>query len=222
MIKIDLHTHSTHSPDGGISAKHYKHILESGKLDCIAVTDHDDIAFAEKLQKRLGDKIIIGEEVTTTEGEIIGLFLKSKIDPHQSARKTAEAIKKQGGLVYVPHPFETARKGLDATALASIAELVDIIETYNARSLQGRRRPRAIAWAEERGIAMAASSDAHGGSALGRTFSLIAKIPDAKTLIDLLQHQSSDYSRKRVPLRGYLHPKLNRVKKRVTRRRKTS
>ena len=108
--KIDLHTHSIISYDGGITEKQYRKILEMGILDYVAITDHNETRFAGIMQKKFGDKIIIGEEIKTKEGEIIGLFLKKTIASGQSTEETAAAIHLQGGLVYIPHPFETRRK----------------------------------------------------------------------------------------------------------------
>ena len=77
MIKLDLHTHSIISPDGGLTEAHYKRVLTQGALDCLAITDHNDITFAQMMWQRFGKKIIVGEEITTSEGEMIGLFLKN-------------------------------------------------------------------------------------------------------------------------------------------------
>jgi Predicted metal-dependent phosphoesterases (PHP family) len=74
MYKVDLHTHSIASPDGSLNEDNYRKMLETGRLDCIAVTDHNTIAFAKELHANLGDRIIVGEEITTLDGEIIGLF----------------------------------------------------------------------------------------------------------------------------------------------------
>ncbi|MCA9330415.1 PHP domain-containing protein, partial [Candidatus Saccharibacteria bacterium] len=112
MYKVDLHTHSQASPDGGITAEQYAHVLSTGLLDMIAITDHNSIAYAQEVQKQLGDKIIVGEEIMTNDGEIVGLFLTQVIEPGLSAQETCRRIKAQHGLVYIPHPFETVRKGL--------------------------------------------------------------------------------------------------------------
>src|SRR5580658_33632 len=104
MLKIDLHTHSVASPDGGIMADKYRECLELGKLDYIAITDHNSIDFALNLRTEFERKIIVGEEILTSEGEIIGLFLSELVPPNLSPIETIELIKRQGGLVYVPHP----------------------------------------------------------------------------------------------------------------------
>src|SRR4051812_4619386 len=112
MFKIDLHTHSVESKDGGISFEQYAHALSTNRLDVIAITDHDTIDFATHAQTELGDRIIVGEEIMSTGGEIVGLYLKEAVKAGLSPLETVKQIREQGGLVYVPHPFETVRKGL--------------------------------------------------------------------------------------------------------------
>jgi len=213
MYKLDLHTHSTASPDGGLSYNDYREMLASGKLDFIGVTDHNTIEFAHELHKSLGDQIIIGEEITTAEGEIIGLYLQDKIPAGMSVVEAAKAIHDRGGLVYVPHPFETVRKGLSRAALDEITQYVAIVETRNGRAVFQNRSVEAIAWAKEHRVPGAASSDSHGRHGWGRTFSVIAEPPTRDTLAELLRdatHQASFPG-----LRGVLHPKMNRLRKRL-------
>lgn len=212
MLKIDLHTHSYASPDGSLTPKHYKRMLDTKGLDIIAVTDHNTIEAAQKLNKKLGEAIIIGEEIDTQEGEIVGLYLTEPVAPGLSARQAAETIREQGGLVYIPHPFETVRKGIQKDALNTIANMVDIIETHNGRALFQGRGDEALAWAKTHNVAAAASSDAHGWVGWGSTYSRITTVPTAKTLPGLLIETAS-----RLPgtvgLAGVLYPKFNRLRK---------
>ncbi|HEY8999610.1 MAG TPA: PHP domain-containing protein [Candidatus Saccharimonadales bacterium] len=212
MIAIDLHTHSEGSPDGGLRLRDYARMLASGTLQAIAITDHDDILFAQSVQESLGDQIIVGEEISTREGELIGLFLNERIAPGLSARETVETIKAQNGLVYVPHPFETVRKGISKQTLDGIAKLVDIVEVHNGRAIFQNRGSLAQKWAEENHKATAASSDAHGRRGWGKTFSVITEMPRQSTLVELLK--SAELSRGTVGLRGALYPKQNRLKRR--------
>src|SRR5262249_41777345 len=161
MYRVDLHTHSAASPDGGLAAENYERVLASGKLQVAAVTDHNRIDFAVELQQKLGDSIIVGEEVAALEGEVIGLYLHETMPQSLPARETSQHIRAHGCLVYIPHSFETARKGLPLAALNQIANLFDVIETYNGRTLQNRGG-RAAAWAAEHKVPQASGSDAHG------------------------------------------------------------
>ncbi|MDA1317355.1 MAG: hypothetical protein O3B87_05045, partial [bacterium] len=101
--KIDLHTHSVLSHDGGISELEYKSVLDAHILDFVAITDHNQIEFALQMHEQFPEKIIVGEEIKTNEGDIIGLFLTKLISPGLSSKKTVELIKDQDGLVYIPH-----------------------------------------------------------------------------------------------------------------------
>lgn len=211
MYKIDLHTHSTASPDGALTAEDYRQMLTSGNLDMIAVTDHDTIAFAVELQRQLGNKIIVGEEIKTTEGEIIGLYLKKQIAPHLTPEATIRQIRQQGGLVYIPHPFETVRQGMPPKTLDRIASDVDIIETANGRAYFQNKSEHARTWAKAHQAAEAASSDAHGRIGWGRTYTIVRELPAKDSLVSLTAR--GKYIARRVGFRGILYPKLNRLKK---------
>ena len=217
MIKVDLHTHSVASRDGGIRPQQYMKVLQEGKLDCIAITDHNATELALRLQHDLGERIIVGEEISTGQGEIIGLFLQETIKPGQSAQATAQRIKDQGGLVYIPHPFETLRAGITEATLERIADLVDIVEVHNARAVFQNKGPKAVTWAAMNNKARACSSDAHGVKALGHTYCLLDKIPRSHSLIDLLKDHPR-FVTKHPPMATLLYPKFNRAKKMITRR----
>lgn len=212
MVKVDLHTHSAASPDGGISADQYRQALNSGRLDCIAITDHNRIDSARKLQAELGqDRIIVGEEISTPEGDIIGLFLSKAIPPQPTTRAAAEAIKAQGGLVYIPHPFETVRSGISEACLDGIKDLVDIVESANGRAYFQNFGPQAHTWAHLHGLPAFASSDAHRAGGLGKTYTALRETPTAKTLIELTSTARKAYAR--PSLLDILAPKRNRVRK---------
>ncbi len=215
MYKVDLHTHSTASRDGGISAAQYAQILEDSDLDYIAVTDHNKIDFALQLHKTLGEHIIVGEEINTLEGEIIGLYLHEPIPRNLPAKTTARAIKDQGGLVYVPHPFETVRRGIPEVILSELIALVDIIEVFNGRAFFQNRGPQAATFARLHHKPGAASSDAHGVKGLGTVYSQINAKPTAKNLTEQLQ--SAHYTTRRPPIQTLLYPKANRIRKRWVR-----
>lgn len=215
MFKLDLHTHSTASPDGGISAEQYAQVLEDGLLDFIAVTDHNSIDHAVHLHELLGEAIIVGEEITAHEGELIGLFLTEAIPPGLTALETAQAIRSQGGLVYLPHPFETVRKGLSPTIVDQIIELVDVIEVFNGRAVFQNKGPQATTVARINGKPGAAASDAHGVKGLGTAFSTIKQSPTAANLVNQLT--VAHLTMHRPPLQTLLYPKAHRLKKRFGR-----
>lgn len=216
MIKIDLHSHSTGSADGGISATKYRQMLHSGILDYVAITDHDTIETAKIIHKELGERIIIGQEVTTLEGEIIGLYLTKQIPKRLSLKAAVEAIKDQKGLVYVPHPFETVRSGLTKQSLDSIVEFVDIVEVHNGRAVFQNKGPEAVTWARLNNKVMASSSDAHGPKGLGTAYTTVDTLPKRQSLTTLLQkaHRVTG----KAPILSLLYPKYHRLRGKLKRK----
>jgi hypothetical protein len=211
--KVDLHTHSIISQDGGITASQYEKVLQTGELDCIAITDHNETSFARIMQKKLGNRIIIGEEITTVEGEIIGLYLNETIPGGISIDEAIASIKHQGGLVYIPHPFEIFRKGLRRSVAERIISDSDIIEVFNGRG-HFRGKPKlAQQFAMENKLPQVASSDAHGAKGLGYTSSLLTDMPTQKSLKELLGKAILDKTY--APFYTFLYPTWNRIKNSV-------
>jgi predicted metal-dependent phosphoesterase TrpH len=216
-VKVDLHTHSIGSPDGGLGLNDYRQALISGQLDYVAITDHETVETAQEFCRQLGElagRVIIGEEIKTTDGEIIGLYLHQTIPGGLTPQQTVDAIKAQNGLVYIPHPFETVRSGISELALGKIIDEVDIIETHNGRAVFGNRGELAKKWAENHQKSPASSSDAHGRHGWLRTYSEVAETPRRDTLVPLLQA-----GRRVTGLvgMGVLYPKLNRLKRKLAR-----
>jgi predicted metal-dependent phosphoesterase TrpH len=211
--KVDLHTHSTASHDGGISTEQYKKVLDMGILDFVAITDHNSIDAALKIQSELGEKIIVGEEIMTSAGEIIGLYLEEAIPSGLSPEQAITQIKEQNGIVYIPHPFETIRKGLHPQVLEEIVKYIDIIEVCNGRAFAQDRSQQTVVWARINQIPGAASSDAHGYHGLGKTYSKVSAVPTRENLVSLIS--SCIPNAERPKLRAILYPKLNKVKKKL-------
>lgn len=212
-FKIDLHTHSIASPDGGITADQYHRAIGSRLVDVVAITDHNTIEFAKELRRKMGDVIIVGEEIMSTAGEIVGLFLDRAIKPGLSPQETIKQIKDQGGLVYIPHPFETVRKGLHPAVLDELVDFVDIIEVCNGRAFFQNKSEQAVVWARVNGKIGGASSDAHGFQGLGSTYTSISEMPTKDNLLALLNKGIPMTGRPSV--RALLYPKLNRLRKKV-------
>lgn len=224
MPKLDLHTHSVASPDGGLTAADYRRILTSGKLDYVAITDHNTVDFALQLQAewqktdpKLAAKIIVGEEIRTTAGEIIGLYLQRTVPKLLSPQETVAAIRAQGGLVCIPHPFETVRSGMPAAALEPIAGKVDAMEVHNGRAVFQNKSQQAYAWVAQHGCAGVASSDAHTHSGWGRTYTTVTAAPTRETLVALLQEatQARAYHVGFPGVRAVAAPKANKLKKKL-------
>jgi predicted metal-dependent phosphoesterase TrpH len=217
VYKVDLHTHSHASPDGGITPDQYRRALSGKVLDCIAITDHNRIDAAQAIQKELGDRIIVGEEIMTTHGEIIGLYLKEAIPSGLSPLETALQIHSQSGIVMIPHPFETTRKGLSESQMSLILDQIDLIEICNGRALNQKLGTKAVVWSKFNNKVGTANSDAHGAKGLGGTYNVLRDLPTQQTLVKLLSMGSAMY--RRPSPRELLYPKYHRIRKKLMRSR---
>lgn len=210
-VNVDLHCHTVASPDGGLTEANIRRMFDAGTLDVIAVTDHNVIYEAVRLQKIFGDQIIVGEEIMTTDGEIIGLYLQEVIRPGLTPQQTVEEIKKQNGIVYVPHPFEKARSGISLNSLNSIAEKVDIVEVINGRSFSKKAQKQAVEWAQANNVAPFASSDAHGRIGWGRVYTELNAQPSHANLVGLAKN--GRLRGKKNGYVSYLYPKYNKIRR---------
>lgn len=216
MFKVDLHTHSILSHDGGLNESDYVALLNNGVLDYVAITDHNEIEFALKLREKLGDNIIVGEEIMTGEGEVTGLYLHERIPPALSIESTIKHILNQKGLAYIPHPFRKFGRSISRTGTEKILSLTDqvIIETFNARTtfFSGTKpHPR---FPDKREVAQAASSDAHCRWGVGTAYTLVSGRPDCKNLVKLISE--GDVFAGRAPLHSLFCPKINKFRKLVS------
>lgn len=218
MIHVDLHTHSIASPDGGLDEDDYWDLLMRAGLDAIAITDHGSIEFATYLKSKdaYKDSIIVGQEVMSSDGEIIGLFLKHRIADGHTPEKTVSEIKKQRGVVLIPHPADAYRSGLSFDSIQKIADKIDGIEARNGRTIRRTKEQKQIEkWAARKKIPLIASSDAHSRSGAGRTYTTLPAFPaHAKDLRSLLKVETK-LTYRRPPLRAFFAPKLNRLRNKM-------
>jgi predicted metal-dependent phosphoesterase TrpH len=170
-IRVELHSHTRHSRDCLLSPEAIIAACQRRGIGALAVTDHNEIEGAFELQRLAPFPVIVGEEVFTEQGEIIGLFLREYIPRGLPAHETVARIKAQGGLVYVPHPFDSYRQGaVGRETLDAIRTDVDLLEVFNARNLQAEDDEQAYAYAWEHGLTMAAGSDAHSVGEFGNAY----------------------------------------------------
>jgi predicted metal-dependent phosphoesterase TrpH len=146
-------------------------------LGAIAVTDHNEVSGAFEAQaKANGIKVIVGEEVKTADqGEVIGLFLRELIPKGLTLQETITEIKRQGGVVYVPHPFDRMHAVPDYEHLMAVLDDVDAIEVFNPRVAIHEFNEEAARFAAKYRIPAGAGSDAHVAQGLG---SVRIRMPD--------------------------------------------
>jgi len=172
LIEVDLHMHTDHSGDCATPVDVLIHTARDRGLGAIAITDHNEVSGAieaRKLAEELGDiKVIVAEEVKTAEqGEVIGLFLEEKIPKGLTMAETIREIRAQGGLVYVPHPFDRFHSVPDYEHLLDIVEEIDLLEVFNPRVAVTSFNEEAVRFARKYRIVPAAGSDSHVAQGLG-------------------------------------------------------
>lgn len=166
--RVDLHMHTSHSSDCLSDPSDVVSLARAKGLDRIAVTDHDEISGAFAASELDPELVIVGEEVRTAEGlDLIGLYLEEHVTPGASFLDTAEAIRAQGGITYLPHPFDSHR-GADEAFFDEVAAAVDLVEGFNARIHDPARNERAVSWARRHDLPVGAGSDAHLLREIGR------------------------------------------------------
>jgi predicted metal-dependent phosphoesterase TrpH len=172
LIEVDLHMHTDHSGDCATPVEVLLQTARDRGLGAIAITDHNEVSGAleaAEIAAGMDDlKVIVAEEVKTAEqGEVIGLFLKEKIPKGLTMAETIAAIREQGGLVYVPHPFDRFHSVPDYEHLLDIVEDVDLLEVFNPRVMLTSFNEEAVRFAGKYRIVPAAGSDSHVAQGLG-------------------------------------------------------
>ncbi|HEY7149066.1 MAG TPA: glycosyltransferase [Gaiellaceae bacterium] len=170
-ILADLHLHTSWSADCSVEVEDVLDSAEAAGLGAIAVTDHNVFGGALEAVELARDRdliVIPGEEVKTDgQGEVIGLFLKEEIPRGMSFSDTVAAIKSQGGLVYLPHPFDRMHSIPKPSMLHRHLGDIDVFEVYNARLLFEAYNDEALRFARKYNLTMGAGSDAHVPQGLG-------------------------------------------------------
>jgi predicted metal-dependent phosphoesterase TrpH len=190
-IRADFHSHSNYSRDSVLSPRVFVERCLRRGLSCIAVTDHNEVEGAFVIRdlaaKRAPGqlKVIIGEEVKTSEGEIIGLFLEDLVPRGMTPEETIRAIHEQGALAVIPHPFDIFRRSvITPEALERVKHQVDAIEGFNCRNILPRHDERAQALAREVSKPATLGTDAHSPWEVGAA---CLEMDDFDTPEELLQ-----------------------------------
>jgi predicted metal-dependent phosphoesterase TrpH len=172
LVEVDLHMHTDHSPDCATPVEVLLETARDRGLGAIAITDHNEVSGAlegRRIAAEMGGiEVIVAEEVKTAEqGEVIGLFLEEKIPRGMTMAETIAAIRDQGGLVYVPHPFDRFHSVPDYEHLLEIVEEIDVLEVFNPRVALTAFNEEAERFARKYRIVPGAGSDSHVAQGLG-------------------------------------------------------
>jgi predicted metal-dependent phosphoesterase TrpH len=185
-----MHSHTMWSGDSTTTFEELERAIFESGIDVLCITDHNAIAGAIELGDRLPCRVVVGEELRTSTGEVIGLFLSERVPMGVSPVEAATAIREQGGIVYVPHPFDPMRRNLTEAALLDLVDrgLVDAIEVLNAKTSLSSLNARAAAFATSHDLAHGAGSDAHVPDAIGAAFVEVPDFDGPAGLLEALRH----------------------------------
>ena len=178
-MRVDCHLHTVASGDAVTTLDQLADRVASERIDVLAITDHNETSAAMTAAAAGGAggaRVIVGEEIRTQAGEVIGLFLTERVPYVLPLAEAIGRIREQGGLVYLPHPYDPARGSLGAAAEALCAGgMADVVEVFNAKIADQALNDRAAALAGRWGVPGGAGSDAHDPAGLGAAY---LELPD--------------------------------------------
>jgi hypothetical protein len=185
MVRVDCHLHTVASGDSVLTLEQLAERARQASLDVVCITDHNVTSAAVAAAERdLGVRVIVGEEIRTPDGDIIGLFLTERIPYVLPVAEVVARIRAQGGLVYAPHPFDEVRSSLGRVLPGLCAAgAVDIVEVFNAKTEDRVPNDRAAALATAYALPGGAGSDAHDAPGVGAAY---LEMPDFNGPADFL------------------------------------
>ncbi len=181
-----MHSHTCYSGDAVTTLDELAERVETTPIDVLCITDHHSIRGAlEAIEREVGCRVVVGEEVKTRAGEVIGLFLTERVPHGLAPEETITRIRSQGGVVYVPHPFDPVRHALREPVLRRLcrSHAVDALEVFNAKVSLDHLNARAAELAAETGLPGGAGSDAHDPAGFGAAY---VEMPDFDGPTDFL------------------------------------
>jgi predicted metal-dependent phosphoesterase TrpH len=183
LLRVEFHCHTIASKDCLTSPRKLVQTCQKKGIDRVVVTDHNTIRGALKAKEIDPQRVIVGEEIMTTQGELLAAYVTEEVPRGLPPMQAIERLRSQGAFISVSHPFDEFRNGgWKLPDLEQILPHVDAIETYNARCLKEEFNVRAQAFAKERHLAGTVGSDAHTAFELGQAVLLLDAFEDAASL----------------------------------------
>ena len=188
MLHVELHSHTCWSKDCVVSFERIIRFCKQRGIDRIAITDHNTADGALAMKQIAPELVIVGEEIMTDRGELLGYYLQETIPPGLSPDETIERLRDQGAVISVSHPFDRLRKGAwEEAELLKIIDKVDAIEVFNARCMFPADNVKAQAFAEKHGLVGTVGSDAHSRAEYGRALMRLQPFDDAPGFLAALR-----------------------------------
>jgi predicted metal-dependent phosphoesterase TrpH len=172
-VRVDCQLHTVHSGDATTTLEQLAARVQAVGLDVVCITDHHTLEGARRAAERgIGARVVVGEEIRTTVGELIGLFLTERVPYVLPVAEAVARIRRQGGLVYAPHPLDVARRGVGERRLGelSAAGSIDVVEVFNSKVSDPDLNRRAQQAAAGHGLPGGAGSDAHDPEGVGAAY----------------------------------------------------
>ncbi len=214
LLKADFHIHTQYSMDCTTTLQQVIRTCQEKGINCIAISDHGAIEGAKRIQEMAPFPVIIAEEILTTSGEIMGMFLQELVPSGLSLEESIARIKSQGALFCAQHPFDKFRKeALDAATMDRVADQIDLVEVFNARNPLLSSSQKARSFAEAHHLPGCAGSDAHAAFEIGNAY---VEMPEFSGKEDFLQSlaRGQVYGHRTTPL-THLCSIMARIKKLV-------
>ena len=188
-VRVDMHMHTMWSGDATTTPDELRTAIAATGIDVLCITDHGTINGARQLEDELECRVVVGEEVRTREGEIIGLFLTERLPLGMTPEEAVRAIRGQGGVVYIPHPFDPMRHCMREEALLRLVAEgeVDSVEVLNAKVSLSSLNLRAAELAADNDLGAGAGSDAHEPSAIGAAYVEMPDFADGASFLAALR-----------------------------------
>lgn len=187
-VRVDCHLHTVDSGDSATTVEDLERRIEEVGLTVVCVTDHHAITAAERaIERNVGARVVIGEEVRTSVGELIGLFLTERIPYVLPVGEVISRIRAQGGVVYAPHPYDPIRSALRQQLDRLCTEgHIDVVEAFNAKTAQAVYNDKAADVARQFELPVAAGSDAHDPAGIGAAYIEMPEFDGPKDFVEKL------------------------------------
>ncbi len=187
FVTVETHCHTHHSGDCLMTPRRLIELCRARGIQRLCVTDHNTARGAFEMAALAPDLVIPGEELLTSQGELLALYIEQEVPPGLEPRETIERLRAQGAVISVPHPFDHHRSGgWREDELHAVLPFVDAIETFNARSLLSAMNERAAALAREVELPAVIGSDAHSYGEVGRATMRMPACADAEQFLENL------------------------------------
>jgi len=181
MWNVELHCHTYRSKDSLSSPRALLEVCRRRGIDRLAITDHNVFAGALEAAALDPERFILGEEIMTTEGELLGYFMTEGIPAGLSPEETIDRLRRQGAVISVAHPYDYSRRGAwREEVLRPLLPRLDALEAFNARTYGGRPNDRAAELARAAGLPGLAGSDAHAPFEIGRGLTRLEPFTDTE------------------------------------------